>query len=62
LWRLLFFTLVPHDPALIDGDITPGELMLVDGELAAVLASLDADTREPKFKRCWHLEVGIGPR
>jgi hypothetical protein len=47
-------------PILIDGYDTEGHLVLIDGQLAAVLARLDADAHEPEFKGRWHLEAGFG--
>ncbi len=47
-------------PILIDGYDTEGHLVLIDGQLAAVLARLDADANDPEFKGRWHLEAGLG--
>jgi hypothetical protein len=47
-------------PVLIDGYDTEGHLVLIDGQLAAVLARLDGDAHEPEFKGHWHLEAGFG--
>src|SRR5688572_23246610 len=37
-------------PILIDGYDPEGHLVLIDGQLAAVLARLDADANDPEFK------------
>jgi len=47
-------------PILIDGYDPEGHLVLIDGQLAAVLARFDADAHDPEFKGCWHLEAGFG--
>jgi hypothetical protein len=47
-------------PVLIDGYDTEGHLVLIDGQLAAVLARLDGDAHEPELKGNWHLEAGFG--
>ena len=47
-------------PVLIDGHDTQGQLVLADGELAAVLARLDGETHDPKLKGLWHVEAGFG--
>ena len=48
-------------PILIDGYDTEGHLVLIDGQLAAVLARLDGDAHEqPELKGNWHLEAGFG--
>jgi len=38
----------------------PADLVLIDGQLAAVMARLDADANDPEFKGRWHLEAGFG--
>jgi hypothetical protein len=45
---------------LIDGKDTEGKLVLVDGQLAAVIARLDGTTHRSKHKGQWHLEAGLG--
>ncbi len=47
-------------PILIDGHDMPGQLVLADGELTAVLARLDGDTHDPTMRGWWHLEAGFG--
>ena len=47
-------------PILIDGYDTEGHLVLIDGQLAAVLARLAGDAHELEFKGRWHLEAGFG--
>jgi hypothetical protein len=48
-------------PILIDGHDTQGQLVLVKGDLVAVLARLDGESHDPEVKRHWHLEAGFGP-
>ena len=48
-------------PILIDGHDTQGQLVLFEGQLAAVLARLDGDAHDPKMKNWWNLEAGFGP-
>jgi hypothetical protein len=48
-------------PILIDGHDEQGQLVLVDGQLVAVLARLDAEFHEPSNKGWWNLEAGFGP-
>ena len=48
-------------PILIDGHDTQGQLVLVDGDLVAVLSRLDGEAHDPEVKGHWHLEAGFGP-
>ena len=48
-------------PILIDGHDTQGQLVLIDGQLVAVLARLDGDAHDPAMKSWWNLEAGFGP-
>jgi hypothetical protein len=48
-------------PVLIDGHDTQGQLVLMDGQLVAVLARLDGDAHDPAMKSWWNLEAGFGP-
>jgi hypothetical protein len=48
-------------PVLIDGHDIQGSLILHAGQLVAVLARLDGESHEPRFKGRWHLEAGLGP-
>ncbi len=48
-------------PILIDGHDTQGQLVLLDGQLVAVLARLDGDAHDPAMKSWWNLEAGFGP-
>jgi hypothetical protein len=48
-------------PILIDGHDTQGQLVLVDGQLVAVLARLDGDAHDPAMRKWWNLEAGFGP-
>ena len=48
-------------PILIDGHDTQGQLVLMDGQLVAVLARLDGDAHDPAMKSWWNLEAGFGP-
>jgi hypothetical protein len=48
-------------PILIDGHDAQGQLVLVDGQLVAVLARLDAEFHEPSNRGWWNLEAGFGP-
>jgi hypothetical protein len=48
-------------PVLIDGHDTQGQLVLIDGQLVAVLARLDGDAHDPAMKKWWNLEAGFGP-
>lgn len=48
-------------PILIDGHDTQGQLVLVDGQLVAVLSRLDGEAHDPDAKGQWHLEAGFGP-
>jgi len=45
---------------LIDGHDSEGNLILADGQLAAVIVRLDGSTHDPKHKGLWHLEAGFG--
>jgi len=45
---------------LIDGHDTYGNLILSDGQLAAVIVRLDGDCHDLEHKGCWHLEAGFG--
>ncbi len=45
---------------LIDGHDSEGNLILADGQLAAVIVRLDGKTHDPKHKGLWHLEAGFG--
>jgi hypothetical protein len=45
---------------LIDGHDTEGRLVLVDGQLAAVIARLDGKTHPSTDRGKWHLEAGLG--
>ena len=48
-------------PILIDGHDTQGRLVLVDGQLVAVLARIDGEAHASEVKGQWHLEAGFGP-
>lgn len=48
-------------PVLIDGHDTQGQLVLVEGQLAAVLARLDGEAHGSSLRGRWHLEAGFGP-
>jgi hypothetical protein len=48
-------------PILIDGHDTQGQLVLMDGQLVAVLARLDGDAHDAAMKSWWNLEAGFGP-
>jgi hypothetical protein len=48
-------------PILIDGHDTQGQLVLIDGQLVAVLARLDGDAHDAAMKSWWNLEAGFGP-
>jgi hypothetical protein len=45
---------------LIDGHDSEGNLILADGQLAAVIVRLDGQTHHPEHKGLWHLEAGFG--
>ena len=45
---------------LIDGHDTDGNLVLWDGQLAAVFVRLDGTHHDPEHKGLWHLEAGFG--
>jgi hypothetical protein len=45
---------------LIDGHDTYGNLVLSDGQLAAVIVRLDGDHHASEHKERWHLEAGFG--
>jgi hypothetical protein len=45
---------------LIDGHDSEGRLILVNGDLAAVIVRLDGQTHDPEHKGLWHLEAGFG--
>lgn len=45
---------------LIDGKDTEGKLVLVDSQLAAVIARLDGKAHRLKHRGRWHLEAGLG--
>jgi hypothetical protein len=45
---------------LIDGHDSEGNLILADGDLAAVIVRLDGEHHGPEHKGLWHLEAGFG--
>ena len=45
---------------LIDGHDTYGNLILSDGQLAAVVVRLDGEHHGPEHKGLWNLEAGFG--
>jgi hypothetical protein len=45
---------------LIDGHDSEGNLILSDGQLAAVIVRLDGETHDPEHKGFWNLEAGFG--
>jgi hypothetical protein len=45
---------------LIDGHDSEGRLILVNGDLAAVIVRLDGQTHDPEHKGLWNLEAGFG--
>jgi hypothetical protein len=45
---------------LIDGHDTDGNLILSDGQLAAVIVRLDGESHDPEHKGLWNLEAGFG--
>jgi hypothetical protein len=45
---------------LIDGHDSEGNLILADGQLAAVIVRLDGDYHDPEHRERWHLEAGFG--
>jgi hypothetical protein len=45
---------------LIDGHNSEGRLILVDGQLAAIIARLDGMAHHSKRRGQWHLEAGLG--
>jgi hypothetical protein len=45
---------------LIDGHDSEGNLILANGQLAAVIVRLDGQTHHPEHKGLWHLEAGFG--
>ena len=45
---------------LIDGHDSEGNLILSDGQLAAVIVRLDGETHDPEHKGLWNLEAGFG--
>jgi hypothetical protein len=45
---------------LIDGHDSEGNLILADGQLAAVIVRLDGETHDPEHKGLWNLEAGFG--
>ena len=45
---------------LIDGHDTYGNLILSDGQLAAVIVRIDGEHHDPEHKGLWNLEAGFG--
>jgi hypothetical protein len=45
---------------LIDGHDSEGNLILADGQLAAVIVRLDGEIHAPEHKGHWNLEAGFG--
>ena len=45
---------------LIDGHDSEGRLILVNGDLSAVIVRLDGQTHDPEHKGLWNLEAGFG--
>ena len=45
---------------LIDGKDTEGNHVLVNGQLAAVIARLDGKTHRSKHRGRWHVLAGLG--
>jgi hypothetical protein len=45
---------------LVDGHDGEGNLILVNGQLAAVIVRLDGDHHNLDHKGSWYLEVGFG--
>jgi hypothetical protein len=45
---------------LIDGHDSEGNLILSDGQLAAVIVRLDGQSHNPEHKGLWNLEAGFG--
>ena len=45
---------------LVNSHGNEGRLVLVDGQLVAVLVRLDGDVDAVELKGCWFLESGIG--
>jgi hypothetical protein len=45
---------------LIDGHDSEGNLILSEGQLAAVIVRLDGETHDPEHKGRWNLEAGFG--
>ena len=45
---------------LIDGHDSEGKLILADGQLAALIVSLDGEHHAPEHRGCWHLEPRLG--
>ncbi|WP_246215708.1 hypothetical protein [Microvirga makkahensis] len=48
-------------PVMIGRGDREGRLVLVDGELVAVLVRLDGDTHAADVRGQWFLEAGFGP-
>lgn len=45
---------------LIDGHDSEGNLVLVNGQLSAVVVRLDGAHHDPRHKGWWYLEAGFG--